>query len=60
MTIVTYHRDCIFGEIVDKEMHINEYSEIVQKWWNEIPTHFPNVELSAFVIMIFTRFSGQD
>lgn len=24
---------------------------IVQKWWEEIPVHFPNVEIGAFVIM---------
>jgi putative transposase len=51
VTIVTCQRYCLFGEIVDKEMHINDYGEVVQKWWNEIPTHFPNVELGAFVIM---------
>ena len=28
-----------------------EYGKIVQKWWNEIPNHFPNVETIAFVIM---------
>lgn len=32
-------------------MHLNEYGEIIQKWWNEIPIHFSNVELGAFVIM---------
>ena len=51
MTIVTYQRDCLFGEIVDGEMYINAYGEIVQKWWDEILIHFPNVELGAFVIM---------
>jgi len=51
VTIVTQGRECLFGEIVDGEMHINEYGEIVQKWWNELPIHFPNVQLGAFVIM---------
>lgn len=51
VTIVTQDRVFLFGEIVDGEMHLNEYGEIVQKWWNEIPNHFPNVELGAFVIM---------
>ena len=51
VTIVTYQRDCLFGEIVDGEMYINAYGEIVQKWWDEILIHFPNVELGAFVIM---------
>ena len=51
VTMVVQGRECLFGEIVDGEMHLNEYGEIVQKWWNEIPIHFPNVELGAFVIM---------
>lgn len=51
VTIVAQGRECLFGEIVDGEMRLNEYGEIVQKWWDEIPIHFPNVELGVFVIM---------
>jgi len=51
VTIVTQGRECLFGEIVDGEMYINAYGEIVQKWWDKTPNHFPNVELGVFVIM---------
>jgi putative transposase len=51
VTIVTQGRECLFGEIIDREMYLGEYGEIVQKWWNEIPNHFPNVDLGAFIIM---------
>ena len=51
VTIVTWHRELLFGEIVNKEMRLNPFGEIVQKWWREIPTHFPNTETGAFVIM---------
>jgi len=51
VTIVVQGRECLFGEIINQEMYINEYGEIVQKWWDEIPIHFLNVELGAFVIM---------
>jgi len=51
VTIVTQGRECLFGEIIDGEMYLNEYGEIVQNWWNEILVHFPNVELGVFVIM---------
>lgn len=51
VTILVQGRRCLFGEIVDSEMHINQYGEIVQKWWDDIPVHFPNVRLGAFVIM---------
>ncbi|HMX20490.1 MAG TPA: hypothetical protein PKC52_14600, partial [Anaerolineales bacterium] len=32
-------------------MMLSPYGEIVQKWWEEIPVHFSNVETGAFVIM---------
>jgi putative transposase len=51
VTIITYQRDYLFGEIVNEEMKLNRYGEIVQKWWDEIPTHFSNVEIGAFIIM---------
>lgn len=51
VTIVTQGREYLFGEIVNGEMHLNKYGEIVQKWWNDIPKHFPNVELGALIIM---------
>lgn len=51
VTIVTWHREFLFGEIVNKEMRFSPFGEIVQKWWREIPTHFPNTETGAFVIM---------
>ena len=51
VTIVTYERECLFGEIIDNEMYLSTYGEIVQKWWNELHIHFPNVEMGAFVIM---------
>ena len=51
VTIVAWQRECLFGEIVDGEMKLSQYGKIVQKWRNEIPIHFPNVEISAFIIM---------
>jgi putative transposase len=51
VTLVTWRREALFGEIVNAEMILNRYGEIVQKWWLEIHIHFPNVETGAFVIM---------
>ena len=51
ITVVTQGREHIFGQIVDEEMNVNEYGEIILRWWNEIPNHFQNVELGAFVVM---------
>lgn len=51
VTVVTHYRENLFGEIVNAEIRLNPYGEIVRKWWNEIPVHFPNVEVGAFMIM---------
>jgi putative transposase len=51
VTIVTRHRECLFGEIVSAEMVLNEYGKIADECWLAIPEHFPNVELGAYVIM---------
>ncbi|HEX2997874.1 MAG TPA: transposase [Anaerolineales bacterium] len=51
VTIVTYHRGCIFGEIVDEEMRLNELGHIADEMWRAIPEHFPNAELGAHVVM---------
>ena len=51
VTMVTWQREFLFGNIANQEMMLSQYGEIVQKWWQEIPVHFPNVETGAFVIM---------
>jgi putative transposase len=51
VTIVAWHRECLFGKVINQEMKLNHSVQIVQKWWKDIPIHFSNVELGAFVIM---------
>ncbi len=51
VTIVTYHRDCLFGEIENEIMILNEFGKIADECWRAIPDHFPNVELGAHMIM---------
>lgn len=51
VTIVTFGRACLFGEIINGEMVLNETGKIIQNWWDDIPIHFPAVETGAFVIM---------
>jgi REP element-mobilizing transposase RayT len=51
VTVIAWHRELLFGEIVNREMILSGYGKIVQKWWEEISVHFSNVETGAFVIM---------
>lgn len=50
-TIVTYQRDCLFGEVMNEEMILNEYGKIADECWRAIPEHFSFVELGAHVVM---------
>ena len=51
VTICTYNRECILGEIVNGELRLNELGRRTEKCWMEIPDHFPYVELDEFVVM---------
>ncbi|MFN8431072.1 MAG: transposase [Spirosomataceae bacterium] len=51
ITICTHNREHFFGEIADGKMHLNEIGKLAEKYWAEIPDHFPDVELGNFVIM---------
>ena len=51
VTICTQNRECLFGEIVDGQMILNDVGRMVQSLWDELPRHFPNVELDAFGAM---------
>ena len=51
VTIVTWRRDCLFGDVVDGEMALNDFGKIADACWCVIPEHFPNVELGAHIIM---------
>lgn len=51
MTICTQNRECLFGEIVDGEMRLNAAGEMVQTVWDEIPAHYPGIDIDEFVVM---------
>ncbi len=51
VTIVAWQREMLFGEIVDGEMVLNRYGQIVLNAWMDLPNHYHHAELGAFVIM---------
>lgn len=51
VTICTHDRECLFGEITDGVMTLNQSGRIVQGYWQSIPRRFPHVVLDAYVIM---------
>ena len=56
ITICIQDRKCLFGEIVgiensQPEMVLNDAGKIADKYWLEIPKHFPNAVLHEHMIM---------
>ena len=51
VTMCTKNRECLFGEIVNGEMVLSEYGKIVEQCWFNLPNHYDNIELDAYVIM---------
>jgi putative transposase len=51
ITIVTQSREYLFGEVVNAEMILNRFGQIVQYAWYDLPKHYPHVELDTFCSM---------
>ena len=51
VTIVTWRRDFLFGEIINKEMRLNKVGKIVEWEWLELPKRLSYVELGEYVVM---------
>ena len=51
ITICTQNRKHYFGEIINREMHLNTIGKLAEQYWFEIPNHFSFVKLGNFVVM---------
>jgi len=51
ITICPEGRNDYFGKISNRIMVLSEIGLLAQRIWNQIPTHFPFVDLDSFVIM---------
>ncbi|MEI6613977.1 MAG: hypothetical protein WCL37_03700 [Chrysiogenales bacterium] len=51
VTICAQSRKCLFGDIANGDMLLNDAGRNVKKCWQDIPEHFPHVTLDEFVVM---------
>ena len=51
ITICCDDRKCLFGNIINGEMNLNDAGKIADECWIEIPKHFPNAVLHEYVVM---------
>lgn len=55
VTLCTQDRACLFGEVVDSQMQLNEAGHMVAEELNTLPNRFPGVVLDGHVIMLAGR-----
>ena len=51
VTICSKNRECYFGDVVNDEMKLNQCGKTADLFWRNIPIHFPNIDLDAFIVM---------
>jgi len=51
VTLCTQGRLCLFGEIKEGVMCLNEIGHMIERWLLSIPERFEHVDIDAFVIM---------
>ncbi len=51
VTVVVKGREPVFGKIVDEEVELSKYGEIVENAWLDLPNHHEHVSLDEFIIM---------
>ncbi len=51
ITICTQDRTGLFGDVENGEMRLNEAGRMVQSVWDEMPSHYPGVDIDEFVVM---------
>ncbi len=51
ITLCCQDHICLFGEIIDEKMILNDAGKIANDCWNQIPEHFPNTILHEYIVM---------
>ena len=51
VTLCTQDRECLFGEIADGEMALNEAGRMTEHWYLKLANKYPDMQCDAFVCM---------
>ena len=51
VTICTRNRECFLGEVGNGKMRLNDAGRLVKTVWDELPRHYPHIQLDAYIIM---------
>ena len=51
ITVCTFQRESLFGEVVDGAVKLNDLGKIVNHAWHDLPNHYSHVIMDQFCIM---------
>jgi len=51
VTACTQGRECLFGEVIEGEMKLNDTGRMIQTVWDELPGYYPGVDTDEFILM---------
>ncbi|HJN02850.1 MAG TPA: transposase [Nitrospinota bacterium] len=51
ITICSWDRQCMFGNILNKKMPLNKFGQIVEKEWLQTGVVRTNIKLDVFIVM---------
>ena len=51
ITICTFQREYLFGEIINSAMNLNSAGKIVQSVWENLPQRYSHVHAGEFIVM---------
>jgi REP element-mobilizing transposase RayT len=51
VTICVKNRECLFGNIADGEMILNDAGQMVESEWLKLPERFTNIVLHEYIVM---------
>jgi REP element-mobilizing transposase RayT len=51
VTLCVNNMMCLFGDVVDGKMGLNDAGKMVQTMWNDLSKRFPEIQLDVCVIM---------
>ena len=51
VTICTQNRECLFGDIIDGELKLNDAGKMIEKWYYELENKFPDIKCGTHIVM---------
>ena len=51
ITICIKNRECLFGNITNGEMNLNDAGQMVENEWMKLPQRFQNIKLHEYIVM---------